>query len=540
VKEKDFVIEDDILVEYSGKGGDIIIPDGVRKIGKGWQWDTHFRDVENIDSITIPESVEEIVDGAFRFTKTLKRIEIPKSVKVIGRSAFWRCDSLEEVYIYGDSIKAYGKVFEDCSSLKRIVAPYLPLNTFSEPEVKPLMLMGYIEDPGRYEGEQSKQYLKYLISQRKKLIPILLKTDCVKGIKILADNKKIDADNFDEEYFQPASAANALQSIAFLLEWKNQNMSYDDKLQISDKEPEIKPLSLTELKKLWAFEEKGDSIVITDYKGDDEAVIIPDTIGDKKVIGLGEFVFSPEKPKRTAKRKPYFNSSIKSVIVPDGVTEIGNGAFLNCGGLKEIKLPKTSMSIGKEAFRGCENLANADGLIIINDVLYGFSKQTIKENVIIPDCVTVVGDRAFFECFSIKKVVLSKSVQSIGVSSFGECLALQEIEIPSSVCEIGAGAFFHCKELSKVEIPDAVKRIEDTTFMKCIQLKRVIIPKNVSQIGVWAFNQCNRLEEIVIECVDAEIGQWAFDNCAKLTVSVVKGSATKERVKEAGVSFKEV
>ena len=296
MKAKDFVFEDETLVKYTGNGGDIIIPDGTVQIGNGWQWDTNFRDLEDINTISIPDSVERICDGAFRFTKALKKIEIPKSVKEIGRSAFWNCDNLSEVYIYGDDIKAYGKVFEDCSALTKIVAPNLPLNTFSEPEVKLIMLRGYLEESDKYDEAIANQYIKYLISQRKKLVPELMKVDCLKAIRILADKKKIDASNFENEYFSPASAANAVQCVAFLLEWKNQNSTYDASMDLGDLEIIEKPITLTELKKLWSFDEiETDSIILTDYKGEEENVVIPKMIGNKTVVGLGDYIFSSDK-----------------------------------------------------------------------------------------------------------------------------------------------------------------------------------------------------------------------------------------------------
>lgn len=94
-----------------------------------------------------------------------------------------------------------------------------------------------------------------------------------------------------------------------------------------------------------------------------------------------------------------------SVIIPDGVTAIGSGAFRGCGGITSITIPCGVTSIGDCAFYGC------DGLI----------------NVRIPDSVTSIGKYAFCCCGSLTSIEVSDNVASIGEGAFGGCSRLRRI-----------------------------------------------------------------------------------------------------------------
>ena len=87
----------------------------------------------------------------------------------------------------------------------------------------------------------------------------------------------------------------------------------------------------------------------------------------------------------------YGNSSVKKVVIEDGVTSIGNSAFDNCRRLTDITIPKSVTSIGNYAFYNCSSLTS----------------------ITIPDSVTSIGDYAFFYCYQLTSITLSDSVTSI-------------------------------------------------------------------------------------------------------------------------------
>lgn len=90
---------------------------------------------------------------------------------------------------------------------------------------------------------------------------------------------------------------------------------------------------------------------------------------------------------------------IKRIIIGDGVTSIGDGAFNDCYKLVSVSMPKTMKVIGKEAFSGCFNLSS----------------------VVIPDSVREMGDMAFGYCSKLSHVKIPSSLEKIGAYTFRFC-----------------------------------------------------------------------------------------------------------------------
>ena len=115
---EDFEIEDGVLNKYVGPGGNVVIPNGVTRIG------THaFEFCDSLTSITIPNSVESIGDNAFNHCTSLKSITIGNSVKTIGDSAFYYCNSLTNVTIPNSVTAIRDDAFCYCDSLINVTIP---------------------------------------------------------------------------------------------------------------------------------------------------------------------------------------------------------------------------------------------------------------------------------------------------------------------------------------------------------------------------------------------------------------------------------
>ena len=134
----------------------------------------------------------------------------------------------------------------------------------------------------------------------------------------------------------------------------------------------------------------------------------------------GELVISGE-GEMTSSDIPWYSyrSSIKKVTIEDGVTSIGDSAFIGCISLTSITIPDSVTSIGSEAFYYCTNLTS----------------------ITIPDSVTSIGDYAFYECRSLTSITIPDSVIIIGSDAFLDCTSLASITIPDSVIFIGSEAF---------------------------------------------------------------------------------------------------
>ncbi|MBP3760556.1 MAG: leucine-rich repeat protein [Ruminococcus sp.] len=99
-------------------------------------------------------------------------------------------------------------------------------------------------------------------------------------------------------------------------------------------------------------------------------------------------------------------------------------------------------------------------------------------DVVIPNSVTRIGDKAFYGCKSLKSVVIPNSVTRIGESAFDSCENLESVDIPNSVTSIEGAAFYNCENLESVDIPNSVTSIGHWAFEGCYSLESVSVPRN--------------------------------------------------------------
>ena len=226
------------------------------------------------------------------------------------------------------------------------------------------------------------------------------------------------------------------------------------------------------------------------------------------------------------------------VEIPESVISIGANSFYNCSSLAELEISDSVTSIGNGAFRGCENLARADlpaGLTEISNELFYNCASLTETNI--PNGVEHIGDEAFCGCESIKELTIPDSVTSIGTYAFVRCTGLTEIVIPDSISDLGAFAFYNCVALSEVQLSKNLTVIKNGTFASCNTLKKIIIPEGVTTIengsesGDWtipgrgAFSSC-ALESVTLPTTLTYIGTCAFTNCWALTEIRIPDSVT--------------
>ncbi len=240
----------------------------------------------------------------------------------------------------------------------------------------------------------------------------------------------------------------------------------------------------------------------------------------------------------------------RGVMTFDGpVTEIGSSAFSSCSNLETITLPKSVRDSGQFSFN-CSNLfqfsgdyASKDGrCLIINGVLEAFARAGLTEYSI-PEEVIEIGERAFYDCDSLKSITIPASVKQIDWNAFEYCSNLINVSIPEGVTYISSGAFRCCSSLESITIPESVINI-GTAFEGCSSLSQFkgnyasndgrclikdgvlkafapaglteySIPDNVTTIPKYVID--GDVESVTIPEGVSEIQSRAFADCLKLS-----------------------
>lgn len=276
---------------------------------------------------------------------------------------------------------------------------------------------------------------------------------------------------------------------------------------------------------------------LTGYKGSNENVVIPNTIDSLPIVGIGDKAFAGA-------------GNVRSISIPNTVTNIGNNTFSACIHLTNITLPCNITTIPESAFEYCRELLS---VVIPNKVTkigdFAFIDCRSLTNVIIPDSVTNIGGAAFRYCAGLTSISVPSGVSvissgmfegctgltqftipycatAIGTYAFADCSALANLNIPNTVTFIGGWAFSGCRSLTDLTIPEGVTIIDTSTFYGCSALTNIIIPCSVSSIGTQAFVGCASLKDISIPEAVSSIPTSALSGCSSLTTITLSSNIT--------------
>ena len=227
------------------------------------------------------------------------------------------------------------------------------------------------------------------------------------------------------------------------------------------------------------------------------------------------------------------NQEIKSYIIPDSVTSIGDGAFWCCSSLSSLVIPDSVVNIKGNPFyfwKGKLECLSAS-FIYEDNVLFNMDKSKLisfrnqeAKSFIIPNGVMSIEKYAFSDCCSLISISVPKSVTSIGDGAFDGCSSLSSFAISDSITSIGTWTFDGCKSLRSLVIPDSVTSIGNEAFRGCSSLSSLVIPDSVTSIGGGAFDGCSSLCSLVISDSVTSIGDCAFSGCSSLRSLVIPDS----------------
>ncbi len=212
-----------------------------------------------------------------------------------------------------------------------------------------------------------------------------------------------------------------------------------------------------------------------------------------------------------------YRGDAEELVLPEGVYEIGDGAFRGCNTLKSVVIPQGMERIGDAAFASCANLERVVLPARLRTLGINVKPWTLHDEGAFKDCVSLreivlpvgvqTGDSLFEGCTSLSKAVYPAGT-NLGRSAFNGCTSLKKFVVPAGVTRIQPLAFFRCTSLCEVVLPEGVETIGYMAFADCISLKRIDAPRAL-EVGVEAFSGCVSLCEVVLPD-GAKIEEKAF------------------------------
>ena len=173
-----------------------------------------------------------------------------------------------------------------------------------------------------------------------------------------------------------------------------------------------------------------------------------------------------------------------------------------CSNIRSVTIPQKVTSIGKRAFYDCKNLTT----------------------LVLGEDIKTIGNYAFECCTSLTGVTIPQSVTSIGYSAFEGCTALNPLIINGPTL-IGKHAFTGCTSLTSLTLCPDIQTIGDYAFDDT-SLETVTLPKNLTSIGEYAFACCSELESITIPEKVKTINPKTFADCSKLEYIILPAGLT--------------
>ena len=506
--ENGFVIDENgVLTDYKGHMKNIVVPEGVVKIGEnafGYSYGSYMT------SIRLPESLITIEEKAFcnniDLDNHLKYIEIPSGVTEISPDAFIGCSELSyidvsednkeftsiqgvlfnkdktelikypegrnnEVYTIPNGVRVIKScAFKNCNKLKQIKFPK-SLQSIEYEAFNSCINLSDIKIPSNVTEIQEEVF-----SNCKNL----------KSIELSENIEEISYELFSNctslETIEIPSKVTVIESSAFKMCKKLSRVIFSKNLRKINSEAFSNCDALEEITISSNVKSIGSSC-FSECKNLKNIFVSEDNETYASIDGI-----LYDRSKTTLLQYPS-GKPLKEYTIVSGTENIKASAFAENIYLEKIILPDSILSIERSAFSGFKNL------------------HTIN----IPSKVTTIEDYLFNECTNLVHVELAEGITSIGNYAFYGCENLAEIEIPQTVNELGSHVFQECRGLKSITIPKEISKIKSSSFYNCKKLKNVIISEGVTEIEINAFHGCTSLTSIELPEGIKTIGWHAFD-----------------------------
>ena len=441
--------------------------------------------------LIIPEGVTEIEKKAFNYNNDFVKVEFPKSLRKIEESAFEGCRELKEITLPEGLTTIEEEAFRDCSNLKTVILPN------SLEEIPSKCFDGCSKLTNVTLGNQLKKIQDRAFQGCKALpsitLPISLITIGDSAFEECSSLKSFFMTNI-VEYIGERSFADCTSLERVEIDELTYSPLYEDALEntaLVNKDRKEHRLTII-----------GDCVV--DGRGCSGELVIPQGIREigpgafKNCTRLTKIVF-PDTIESISYRAFYGCISLDHVELPNSLDSVlGDYMFEDCTSLKSVVFPKNkTLPIGKEIFKNTPWLREQQekGLVVINDFLQDGKacKGTVHVNG-----VKEISGYAFHGNIDITEVIIEEGVETIGYGAFSYCSFLKRVILPKSLKNIYAHAFEYCASLEEIVIPEGVDALYFATFRGCCSLCHVELPSSLEHIYASVFDDCGNLTDVQI------------------------------------------
>ena len=547
---------------YSKECSEVVLPKTIKSIGK------YAFCEANIKSINLPEGLESIGEAAFKECGNLELAELPSTLKHLGNWAFYKCENIT-ISTLPVSIETLGKgvfghnglggkitsftfpdhitelpdsMFYDRSGMKEIHLPanlkkigtrvicYTDITELVVPEsvteIADAAFMGapltnvvlpksLKKVPALAFARTNMKNLDFLpegiteIGDQAFYRSQLEKANIPEGVTTTGSNIFLSCSNLETVHFP--------STLVDVTGWPLDECPNLKSFTISEGNPSLKmtadsvmTCNVSDGRRL-LFVAPSAMVDGTFVLPDDITEIGDNAFGTYRKVNHFEF---PEGLRRIGNSN-FKGSTIKKVVLPSTLEELGDEVFSSCESLEEIVLPDKLKRIPDRAFFLCENLSKMNW----------------------PEELEEIGEKAFLLANLPSEVILPKSVKHIGASAFrGWVNPIENFVLPDGISAIEPYTFFTRELPNGIVIPNSVRRIDCCAFELC-QLKNLVIPEGVEYLGERCYYdnhatqvslpptlryidskafENNNFETVILPEGLKKIGVYAFDNCVYL------------------------
>lgn len=572
---------------------EVVFEEGIQYIPGNICW--NYVENKSLKKVVIPESAQEIGENAFRNCIGIEEIIFAKNIRKIDRWAFNGCAGLKKVIFQeNEGIKEIGdEAFRGCTALEELELPegiqYLGYGFIGGTQIKSIKIPSTIQSCGASNGMRegalsgAAKLEEVIISDGAQYVPgniccnyientSIKKIVIPESVKSIGENafqncagieEIIFGKNINEISREAFRGCTGLKKVIFQesdeTEKSSISIGYNafngctslETLTLSSNIGAIGDEAFLCCSNLEELElPEGITYLGYSFIGGTKvkSIKIPSTVtscGVSNSMGYGALNSVAQLEEITfADGMEYIpgnicwnfveNTSLKKIVIPESVTEIGENAFRNCAGIEEITFGKNIRRINRNAFRECNGLKK---------IVFQENEKEIEVNGDLRKYPVTIEYGSFWCCGSLEEVILSSNVTEIGDYAFCGCNSLEELNLPEGVRHLGY-EFIAGTKIKSLRIPSTVGSsgtnnsldggalndcdIEEIIFAEGTEyipgnicwnrventsLKKIVLPESVTEIGESAFRNCSGVEEIIFGKDIRKIDRGAFRGC---------------------------